>query len=77
MPAEVVKALPRSCVVAAGVTGAAEDSVKIKILESGQGESHECTCKNEPEDEVVALFEPDRMVDFSHGTCEGSLACFV
>lgn len=77
MPPEVVEALPGSCVVAAGVTGVAEDSVEIKILESGQCESHEGTCKDEPEYEVVASFEPDGMVDFAHGTYEGSTACFI
>lgn len=35
MPAKVVKALSRSCVITAGVTSAAEDSVEIEILQSG------------------------------------------
>ena len=76
MPAKVVKALSRSCVITAGVTSAAEDSVEIEILESGQSEAHKGPCKDKPEDEVVALFEPDGMVDFAHGAYEGSFACF-
>ena len=63
--------------ITARVTSAAEDSVEIEILESRQSESHEGSCKDEPEDEVVAFLEPDGVVDFAHGTCEGGFPCFA
>lgn len=77
MPAEVVKALPWSRVVAAGVTSTAEDSIEIQILESSHGETHEGACEDEPENKVITLFETDGMVDFAHSAYEGGFACFV
>lgn len=58
-------------------TGAAEDAVKIDVLESCQSEAHEGTREDEPEDKVVAFFEADGMVGSAHSAYERVIRCFV
>lgn len=64
---KVVQAFSRGCVVPSRVTNAAKDSMEVEILEPGQCEAHQGARKDEPQDEVVAFFEADGMVHFSHG----------
>jgi len=44
---------------------AAEDAIKVQILESGEGEAHQGACEDEKENKIVTLGEANRVVNLS------------